>query len=159
MGATNAVGPADHDSAAVYRIRAQKHLGFPPSPNPGPALFSLLGVQGILELVGGFLILIGLFTRPVAFILAGDMAVAYFMVHAPKSFFPALNGGVAAILFCFIYLYLFVAGGGPWSVDERRQRAELIRKLARRCAVRCKNHRVHLADKSAEVEAKCCTVA
>jgi putative oxidoreductase len=103
---------------------AMKHLGFPPPPNPGPALLSLLGVQGILELVGGFLILIGLFTRPVAFLLAGDMAVAFFIAHFPKSFFPALNGGDAAILFCFIYLYLFVAGGGPWSVDERRQRAD-----------------------------------
>ncbi len=96
---------------------AQKLLGFPPSPNPGPALFSLLGLQGILELVGGALIVLGLFTRPVAFILAGDMAVAYFMAHAPKSFFPALNGGDAAILYCFIYLYLAVAGGGAWSLD------------------------------------------
>ena len=98
----------------------QKLFGFPPPPNPGPALLSLLGVQGILELVGGFLILIGLFTRPVAFILAGDMAVAYFMRHAPRGFFPLLNGGQLAILFCFVFLYLFVAGGGVWSVDEQR---------------------------------------
>jgi len=101
---------------------AMKHLGFPPSPNPGPALFSLLGVQGVIELVGGFLLLIGLFTRPVAFILAGDMAVAFFMAHFPKSFFPALNGGDAAILFSFIFLYIFVAGGGAWSIDGTRQR-------------------------------------
>ena len=100
----------------------QKLFGFPPPPNPGPALLSLLGVQGILELVGGFLILIGLFTRPVAFILAGDMAVAYFMRHAPRGFFPLLNGGQLAILFCFVFLYLFVAGGGVWSVDEQRTR-------------------------------------
>ncbi|MGC1180552.1 MAG: DoxX family protein, partial [Methyloceanibacter sp.] len=73
-----------------------KLLGFPLSPNPGPAVFSLLGVQGILELVGGFLILIGFLTRPVAFILAGDMAVAYFMTHAPRGFFPTLNGGQLA---------------------------------------------------------------
>ena len=98
----------------------QKLFGFPPPPNPGPPLLSLLGVQGILELVGGFLILIGLFTRPVAFILAGDMAVAYFMRHAPRGFFPLLNGGQLAILFCFVFLYLFVAGGGVWSVDAQR---------------------------------------
>jgi putative oxidoreductase len=98
----------------------QKLLGFPPPPNPGPALFSLLGLQGILELVGGVLILIGLFTRPVAFILAGDMAVAYFMAHSPRGFFPTLNGGQLAILFSFVFLYLFVAGGGAWSVDQQR---------------------------------------
>ena len=98
----------------------QKLLGFPPRANPGPALLSLIGVQGILELVGGLLILIGLFTRPVAFILAGDMAVAYFMAHAPRGFFPTLNGGQLAILFSFVFLYLFVAGGGVWSVDAQR---------------------------------------
>jgi putative oxidoreductase len=100
----------------------QKLFGFPPSPNPGPALLSLLGVQGILELIGGLLILIGFLTRPVAFILAGDMAVAYFMAHAPRGFFPVLNGGQLAILYCFVFLYLFVAGGGVWSVDERQTR-------------------------------------
>ena len=89
-------------------------------PGPGPALTTLLVVQALLELVGGILILIGLFTRPVAFILAGDMAVAYFMAHAPRGFFPTLNGGQLAILFCFVFLYLFVAGGGVWSVDEQR---------------------------------------
>src|SRR6188768_2967020 len=85
-------------------------LGFPPSDHAAPTLFSLMGVQGVLELVGGFLILIGLFTRPVAFILAGDMAVAYFMAHAPKSFFPTVNGGQLAILFCFVFLFLAFAG-------------------------------------------------
>ena len=99
-----------------------KLLGFPLSPNPGPAVFSLLGVQGILELVGGFLILIGFLTRPVAFILAGDMAVAYFMAHAPRGFFPTLNGGQLAILFCFVFLYFVFAGGGDWSVDEELAR-------------------------------------
>jgi putative oxidoreductase len=74
-------------------------------------------VQGVIELVGGFLLLIGLFTRPVAFILSGDMAVAYFMSHAPQSFFPIVNRGDGAILYCFIFLYLAFAGGGPWSVD------------------------------------------
>ena len=104
----------------------QKLLGFPPSPNPGPALFSLQGVQGVLELVGGLLILLGLVTRPVAFILCGDMAVAYFLAHAPRNFFPMLNGGDAAILYCFVFLYLMVAGAGAWSVD-----AALARRSSR----------------------------
>ena len=99
----------------------QKLLNFPPRANPGPALFSLLGVQGLLELIGGIFIVIGFFTRSVAFILAGDMAVAYFMAHAPRGFFPLVNGGQLAILFCFVFLYLFVAGGGVWSVDNRRR--------------------------------------
>ena len=98
----------------------QKLLGFPPPVNPGPGLFTLLGIQGILELVGGILIVIGLFTRPVAFILAGDMAVAYFYAHSPRGFFPTLNMGQLAIFFCFVFLYLFVAGGGAWSVDQQR---------------------------------------
>ena len=67
--------------------------------------------------------MLGLFTRPVAFILSGMMAVAYFMAHAPKSFFPAVNGGDAAILFCFVFLYLVFAGGGPWSLDAKRATA------------------------------------
>ena len=100
-----------------------KLLGFPPSDHAAPTLFSLIGVQGVLELVGGFLILIGLFTRPVAFILAGDMAVAYFMAHAPKSFFPTINGGQLAILFCFVFLFLVFAGGGVWSADEQLARS------------------------------------
>ena len=100
----------------------QKLFGFPPSANPGPALFSLLGVQGVIEFVGGLLALLGLFTRPVAFILAGDMAAAYFMAHAPRSFFPVLNGGDAAVLYCFVFLYMAVAGGGEWSVDAIRTR-------------------------------------
>jgi putative oxidoreductase len=80
-------------------------------------LASLLGVQGVLELVGGALLAIGLFSRPVAFILSGDMAVAFFMAHFPKSWLPIVNGGDLAVLFCFTFLYLCVAGPGPWSVD------------------------------------------
>jgi putative oxidoreductase len=99
-----------------------KVLGFPPSDHAAQTLFSLIGFQGGLELVGGLLILIGLFTRPVAFLLAGDMAVAYFMAHAPRSFFPTVNGGQLAILFCFVFLYLAFAGGGEWSVDEELNR-------------------------------------
>jgi putative oxidoreductase len=95
----------------------QKLLGFPISEGPGPALFSLSGIAGILELIGGALLVLGLFTRPVAFILSGEMAVAYWMAHAPQSFFPVNNGGDAAILYCFVFLYLFAAGPGPWSLD------------------------------------------
>jgi putative oxidoreductase len=98
----------------------QKLFGFPVSQSPGPPLLSLLGVQGVLELVGGALILVGLLTRPAAFVLAGDMAVAYFVAHAPRSFFPVLNGGDAAILYCFVFLYLAAAGAGGWSVDAAR---------------------------------------
>lgn len=96
----------------------QKWLGFPPSGKPTPALFSLSGFGGILELVGGALLVFGLFTRPVAFLLSGEMAVAYWMSHAPRGLFPILNGGDAAILYCFIFLYLAFAGGGAWSLDR-----------------------------------------
>ena len=80
-------------------------------------LFSLLGLAGTIELVGGALLILGLFTQPVAFILSGEMAVAYFMVHAPRSFFPLINGGSLAIIYCFACLYLWTAGPGPISVD------------------------------------------
>jgi putative oxidoreductase len=83
-------------------------------------LASLLGVAGLIELVGGALVLVGLFTRSAAFILSGQMAVAYFMAHAPKGFFPLLNQGELAALYCFVFLYLAAAGGGAWSVDELR---------------------------------------
>src|SRR3954466_6953529 len=98
-----------------------KVLGFPLQPNHAPySLFTLNpGFQGLLELVGGLLLALGLFTRPVAFILAGNMAVAYFMAHAPKGFFPLLNGGELAIVYCFIFLVFFVAGPGRWSVDAK----------------------------------------
>jgi putative oxidoreductase len=99
---------------------AQKLLGFPPSDHPLPELLTLLWFAGLLELVGGFLVLIGLFTRCASFVLSGEMAVAYWMVHAPRSFFPALNGGDAAILFCFVFLYLAVAGAGAFSIDAAR---------------------------------------
>ena len=83
-------------------------------------LMSLIGLAGILEVVGGGLLVIGLCTRPVAFVLSGEMAVAYFMAHAPKGFFPLLNQGEVAILFCFVFLYLAVVGPGAWSVDRLR---------------------------------------
>jgi putative oxidoreductase len=82
-------------------------------------LFTLVpGLAGLLELIGGALFAVGLFTRPVAFILAGEMAFAYFMAHAPNSFFPLLNRGDAAILYCFIFLYFFFVGAGVWSLDR-----------------------------------------
>jgi putative oxidoreductase len=99
----------------------QKFLSFPLRAGAAPELTSLLGVQGCLEIAGSVLIILGFFTRPVAFILAGDMAVAYFMVHFPKNFFPALNGGDSAILFCFVFLYLAAAGGGVWALDTKRR--------------------------------------
>ena len=81
-------------------------------------LFSLIGLSGALELVGGLLLFLGLFTRATAFILSGEMAFAYFMVHAPRGFFPLLSGGEPAVVYCFAFLYLAVAGGGPWSLDS-----------------------------------------
>jgi putative oxidoreductase len=87
----------------------------------GLQLASLLGVQGVLEVAGGVLLLVGLFSRPVAFVLSGDMAVAYFYAHWPKSWLPILNGGDLAVLFCFVFLYLWAAGPGPWSIDARRR--------------------------------------
>src|SRR6266404_3624764 len=99
-----------------------KVLGFPLQPNHAPyALLTLNpGLQGMLELVGGLLLALGLFTRTVAFVLAGDMAVAYFMAHAPRGFFPLLNGGGLASVYCFIFLYFWAAGGGEWSLDRLR---------------------------------------
>lgn len=103
----------------------QKLFGFPAPPQSGlPAALTLSWIGGVLEAFGGLLLLLGLFTRPVAFILAGEMAVAYWMFHAPRSFYPLLNGGDASILYCFVFLYLAVAGGGAWSLDNlwgRRQ--------------------------------------
>jgi putative oxidoreductase len=98
----------------------QKLFGFPPMPQGMelPPAFSLFWIGGVLELVGGFLFLIGLFTRPVAFVLAGEMAVAYWMFHAPQGFYPAVNMGDAAILYCFIFLLFVFSGPGAWSLDR-----------------------------------------
>jgi len=101
----------------------QKLFGFPAPPAAGlPAMFGLLWFAAVLELVGGLLLALGLFTRPVAFVLAGEMAFAYWMSHAPRSFFPALNGGDAAILYCFVFLYFVAAGPGAWAIDIARGR-------------------------------------
>jgi putative oxidoreductase len=103
----------EHGSAKLF--------GFPDVPMfENLDLFSLLGLAGVLEFFGGLLLLVGLFTRPVAFILSGEMAFAYFMAHAPRDFFPVINEGDAAILYCFIFLYIAIVGGGVWSVDYAR---------------------------------------
>ena len=94
-----------------------KLFGFP-APMGDIHLFSLMGLAGVLEAFGGLLVLMGLFTRAVAFILSGEMAFAYFMAHAPHGFWPVLNHGEAAAFYCFAFLYLSAAGGGPWSVDR-----------------------------------------
>jgi len=94
-----------------------KLFGFPTAA-AHPQMFHLLWFAGVLETFGGLLIVVGLFTRPVAFLLSGEMAVGYFMSHEPRNFFPMLNGGDAAVLYCFIFFYLFVAGGGVWSLDH-----------------------------------------
>ena len=96
----------------------QKLLNFPPLAKPLPALFSLSWTAGVLELIGGALLVFGLFTRPVAFILSGQMAFAYWLSHGSRGFFPVINGGDAAILYCFLFLYLAFAGGGAWSLDR-----------------------------------------
>ena len=96
----------------------QKLFGVPGGEGVPVPLLSLIGVAGVLELVGGLLVLLGLFTRPVAFVLSGEMAVAYFMAHAPEGFWPRTNGGEEAVLYCFVFLYLAAAGGGPWSLDR-----------------------------------------
>lgn len=101
----------------------QKLFGFPAlEPKPTVELFSLFGLAGVIELVGGLLLLVGLLTRPVAFLLSGEMAVAYFMAHFPRSFWPILNNGEHTVLFCFLFLYLAAAGGGEWALDRARDR-------------------------------------
>jgi len=119
---------------------SQKLFGFPAMPDavagPGFYLASLppqIAVAGVLEFAGGFLLLIGLLVRPVAFVLSGEMAFAYFMAHAPNGLFPTVNRGEMAVLYCFAFLYLAVAGGGAWSLDRlfRRSRcAEMPRNNA-----------------------------
>lgn len=106
----------------------QKLFGVPGSGQP-PAfhLFTLFGIAGILETFGGTLLLLGLFTRPVAFLLSGEMACAYFIQHAKAGFWPILNHGEPAVLFCFLWLYLAAAGGGSWSLDAWRARVAASR--------------------------------
>jgi putative oxidoreductase len=106
------------------QVGTMKMLGWP-IPMPGGMefeVFSLVGFAGVLEVFGGILMLLGLFTRPVAFILAGEMAFAYFMGHAAGGLYPIMNGGTDAVLYCFLWLYYSAAGAGPWSVDAYRRK-------------------------------------
>lgn len=103
----------------------QKLFGFPAGGSQ-PEVFSLLGLAAILEAFGGLAVLLGLFTRPIAFILSGEMAVAYWMVHAPNAALPINNGGEPAVLFCFVFLYFVFAGPGAWSLDQMRAAAPRI---------------------------------
>jgi len=121
--------------AAILFIQpgTAKLFAFPAAilPDGGTAApLSLIGIAGILEAVGGLFLLVGLYTRPVAFLLSGEMAVAYFMAHAPQNFWPVLNQGEPAIIFAFLWLYLSVSGPGPWSLDAvlRRDSVQAIRR-------------------------------
>jgi putative oxidoreductase len=110
-------------------VGTMKMFGFPARGEPtGFDPFTQIGLAAIIEVFGGILVLIGLGTRPAAFIMSGEMAVAYFQVYAPKAFFPVINGGAPAALYCWIFFYLAFAGGGPWSVDawlsSRRRRID-----------------------------------
>ena len=105
-----------------------KLAGFPPGGKPGlQEVGSFLWIAGVIELVTGALVTLGLFTRLAAFIAAGEMAVGYFMIHFPQGFYPAVNKGEGAILFCFVFLYIAAAGAGAWSVDATRARNAPIR--------------------------------
>ena len=99
-----------------------KIVGFPAVEPGRQELFTLMGIGGVIELIAGTLIMIGLFTRPAAFIASGQMAVAYWMFHAPRSLYPVANDGDAAILYCFLFLYLVAAGPGAFSIDGARRR-------------------------------------
>lgn len=129
----NETSPAASRMLSILRIVAgllfitfgtMKLFGYPPPPGGGAmppiAVFSQTWIGAVLELVGGTLIALGLFTRPVAFILAGEMAVAYFQFHQPQALFPTTNAGVPAVLYCFLFLYLVFAGAGVWSIDALR---------------------------------------
>ena len=122
--------PQSHRALGLLRIivgllfmleGTMKWFGYPPPPSPMPPITptSLLGIAGMIEISGGLLMTIGLLTRPVAFILSGEMAVAYFHTHFPHGFFPMTNNGVPAVLFCFLFLYFSFAGAGAWGLDNK----------------------------------------
>ena len=107
-------------AALLFMLHGTSKLfGFPPFGMEQPPIFSLIWVAGVFELIGGALLIIGLFSRLTAFLLSGEMAVAYWMVHAPRSMFPSENLGEAAILYCFIFLFIAAAGPGAWSIDAK----------------------------------------
>jgi putative oxidoreductase len=99
-----------------------KYLSLPVTKASGISPLTMVGAAGVIELIGGILIVLGLFTRPAAFVISGMTAVAYFTAHLPRGFFPILNGGELAALYCFVFLYLAAAGGGAWSIDQLRTR-------------------------------------
>ena len=103
-----------------------KYFAFPANPPANFHMVSLLGLAGAIELIGGLLLLAGLWSRQAAFIMSGEIAVAYFMRRAPNGFFPQVNGGGLEVLFCFVFLYLCFAGPGPWSADALRRPAATI---------------------------------
>jgi len=122
------LGPWTPRMLSVLRIMAallflqyglSKYFGFPAHPPANFTMISLLGLAGAIELIGSLLLLVGLFSREAAFIMSGEIAVAYFMRRAPNGFFPQVNGGGLEVLFCFVFLYLCFAGPGPWSIDAR----------------------------------------
>jgi len=129
---TKLLGPWAPQALSVLRIITGlmiiqhgmgKLIGFPVVPAYAKVqAFSLIGAAGFIELIGGALLILGLLTRPAAFILSGEMAFAYFIGHAPKGFFPLINNGTLAIMYCFTCLYLATAGAGPWSVDATMKR-------------------------------------
>lgn len=136
-----AAAPWPGRALAVFRIVAafmfitsgtMKVFGVPALPpgQPPIELMSQIGIGGVLEVVGGALIALGLFTRPIAFILCGEMAVAYFQFHAPQAFLPTANGGVPAVMYCFFFLYLMFAGPGSWSLDEVLARCRGVGRAA-----------------------------
>jgi putative oxidoreductase len=120
MGATRSQHSADRVGTRILAARLQKLLQFP-VPRPGPELFSLSWYAGAIELLLAPLLILGLFTQPVAFILAGEMAFAYWIGHASRSIYPSVNGGNLSIMYCFVFFYLAFASGGPWSLDHIRQ--------------------------------------
>lgn len=115
-----ALGVARIVSALIFvEHGTQKIFSFPAGKMVGVELFSIFGAAGLLEIVGGLLLLVGLFTRPVAFVLAGQMAVAYWFFHAPSNFFPANNGGDGAILYCFLFLLFVFTGPGKFASGKK----------------------------------------
>jgi putative oxidoreductase len=117
--------------AVFISFGTMKLFNVPPLPQGMPPipLMSQLGFAGVLETFGGLLIVLGLFTRPLSFVLAGEMAVAYFQGHFPQSFWPSVNMGTPAILYCFIFLYLMFAGAGPWSIDAIIARRRAVTRI------------------------------
>src|SRR5216117_4595853 len=124
VGAVPAQRPPDRGRISLHAVREAKLFAFPAAIMPGGGtapITSLPGIAGIIESIGGPLLLFGLFTRPVAFLLSGEMAFAYFIGHAPHGFWPLLNQGAPAVFYCFLFLYLSAAGAGPWSLDAMRR--------------------------------------